>query len=94
MLLYNNFISFSFVAIRSFLTGPDAKINLVSSGPNGRITLWDPTSEGSIVSMYKLDDSMGKLNSFKAYHHDDNVQIAAGGTGINNSGALNIYYIQ
>jgi hypothetical protein len=81
-------------AIRSFLTGQDAKLNLISGGANGRITLWDPTSESRILSMYKLDDSIGKLNSLQAYYHDNHIRIAAGGTSVNNSGALNVYQIQ
>lgn len=75
------------------MTRPDAKLNLVSGGANGRITLWDPTSEDQIVSMCKLDDSIGKLNSLEAYL-DSHVQIVTGGTGINNAGALNVYQIQ
>jgi hypothetical protein len=81
---------------RSFLTVAGNELNLISGAANGRVTLWNPTAETLIKEMYKLDDSMGKVNSLKAYHwNDDQIHIAVAGTSkSSNSGALNIYHLQ
>lgn len=70
-------------------------MNLISGAANGRVTVWNPSLESPIKEMYKLDDSMGKVNNLKAYHFDDYVQIAVAGTSkSSDSGALNIYRLQ
>lgn len=56
---------------------------------NGRITVWDPLKKDK--DMYKLDESMGKLNTLKAFEFDSSLQIAAAGTSKANAGVLNIY---
>lgn len=83
-----------FVA-RSFLTVAGNELNLISGAANGRVTLWNPTAEAPIREMYKLDESMGKVNNLKAYYWDDDkIHIAVAGTGkSSNSGALNIYQL-
>ena len=80
---------------RSFLTGADKEMNLISGAANGRVTVWNPILEDPIQEMYKLDGSMGKVNNLKAYHFDDHVHIVVAGTGnTGDSGALNIYQLQ
>lgn len=77
---------------RSFL--PDN--NLISGAPNGRVTVWNPTSvDNTIKEMYQLDDSISKVNDIKAYLYNDSIQIAVAGISkTNHSGALNIYHLQ
>lgn len=80
---------------RSFLTAADNKTRLISGAANGRVTVWNPSLETPIQEMYKLDDSMGKVNDLKAYHFDNQVQIAVAGTSqSSDSGALSMYCLQ
>lgn len=77
------------------MTGAGNESKLISGAANGRVTIWDPSSETPIQEMYKLDGSMGKVNDLKAYNSDGHVQIAVAGTGESGDlGALKIYRLQ
>ncbi|KAI9473690.1 MAG: WD40-repeat-containing domain protein [Benjaminiella poitrasii] len=86
------------VSCLSFLIDSNKKTSLISGSSNGRITVWNPidTDESQrIVNMFKLDNSIGKLNAFKAYDNENQIHIAAAGTSqSSNSGALSIYQLQ
>jgi hypothetical protein len=76
------------------LTGE--KSLLISGAANGRITIWDHKNEEvPILEMFQLDDSLGKLNSLKAFEMEGSLCIATAGTSkSNDAGALNIYQLQ
>ncbi|KAI7898169.1 WD40-repeat-containing domain protein [Cokeromyces recurvatus] len=81
----------------SFLTNSNKELRLLTGSSNSRITVWNPTSTDknqAILNMYQLDNSIGKLNAFKAYELDHQIHIAAAGTSnSSNSGTFNIYQL-